>query len=425
MSKKKFFAYFALAGSVVLLAVALTHLADIGDAISWIFSVLSPIIVGLCLAFVLNVIMSVIEKRLLFKLDTSKKKALRKLKRPLAIILTLIIAIGFVTGIVAIVYPTLRESVELIIKELPGFMTTFSQSITDLLVKHNIKFDFIEEGSINWTLITDKIVSWIKNNTNNIVNITTGVAGNVFGVIFDFILSFILAIYVLAGKEKIRDFCHNLMKAVLSSNVVLKIERIAGMTYDSFARFITGQLTEAIILGVLCAIGMIILRIPMAPVVSVIIGVTALIPIFGAWIGGGLGMFFILIVDPVKSIVFIIYLLILQQIETNIIYPKVVGESIGLPGLLVLVAVTIGGEVAGIAGLLFSVPITSVIYTLLTEFIKKKRTERNLEVLAMISDGGHETEVAEMVNIENPSIIFDDDPNDNTAPADKDKNKDK
>lgn len=417
MSKKKFLAYFALAGSVVLLAVALTHLADIGDAISWFFSILSPIIVGLCLAFVLNVIMSVIEKRLLFKLDTSKNRSLRKLKRPLSIILTLIVVFGFVTAIVAVVYPTLRESVELIIKELPGFMTTFSKSITDLLIKHNINIGFIEEGNINWALVTDKIVSWIKNNTNNIVNITTGVAGNLFGVIFDFILSFILAIYVLAGKEKIRDFCHNLLKAVLSSNVVLKIEKVSKMTYSSFAKFITGQLTEAIILGVLCAIGMIILRIPMAPVVSVIIGVTALIPIFGAWIGGALGMFFILIVDPVKSVVFIVYLLILQQVETNIIYPKVVGESIGLPGLLVLVAVTIGGEVAGIAGLLFSVPITSVIYTLLSEFITRKRSERNLEVLTMISDGGHESEVAEMVNVDNPSILFDDD-NDQNNPSD-------
>jgi len=407
MTKKKFFTYFALAGSIVTLAIALTHLSEIWGSIQWVFSVISPIVVGLCLAFVLNVIMSSIEKRLLFPLERSNKKFLRKLKRPLAIILTLVVAFGFITIIIAVIYPALRQSVEVIIKELPGFMKNLTDSLVAFLNEHNIKIEFIEETGINWIAIGDKIISWVQENTSNILDVTTGVAGNIFGVLFDFILAFILALYVLAGKEKIRDFFHNFLKAVLKVDAVSTVEKVSKLTYASFARFITGQLTEAIILALLCALGMFIMKIPMISVVSVIVGVTALIPIFGAWIGGALGMFFILLVDPVKALWFIVFLLILQQLEGNIIYPKVVGESIGLPGILVLCAVTVGGGFAGIPGILFSVPLTSVVYTLVREFIEKKRNERNKLLVEMITEGNHIEEVGEMLHIDHPEELFD------------------
>lgn len=408
MTKKKFLTYFALAASLIVLAIALVNLSNIWEGIQWIFAVLSPIVVGLCLAFVLNVIMSAIEKKLLSPLERSNKKILRKMKRPLAIILTLLVAFGFLAVIISVIYPALRESVELIIRELPGFMTKLSENVLLFLKEHNIQFEFIGEGGINWVAVGDKIINWLKDNANDILNITTGVAGNIFGKIFDFILAFILAIYVLAGKERIRDFFHNFFKAVLKPASVHRVERVSKLTYSAFARFITGQITEAVILALLCALGMLILRIPMASVVSVIVGVTALIPIFGAWIGGALGMFFILLVDPVKAVIFIVYLLVLQQLEGNIIYPKVVGESIGLPGILVLCAVTVGGGAAGIPGILFSVPITGVVYTLLKEFIDKKRDERNQMVAEMISDGDHIKEVGELLDIKDPEKLFKD-----------------
>jgi len=412
MNKKKFFMYFALAASIVILAVALTHLPEIWSGVNWVFGIISPIVVGLCLAFVLNVIMCAIEKKLLFPFERSKKKFLRRMKRPLAIILTLVVAFGFVSIIISVIYPALRESVELIIKELPGFMKRLSDSLVAFLNEHDIQIEFIEENGINWGAISEKIITWVKDNTRDILDITTGVAGNIFGTLFNFILSFILALYVLSGKEKIRDFFHNLLKAICKPAAVSGVEKVAKLTYSSFAKFITGQITEAVILGLLCLIGMLIMGIPMASVVSVIVGVTALIPIFGAWIGGALGMFFILLVDPVKALVFIIFLLILQQLEGNIIYPKVVGESIGLPGILVLCAVSVGGGVGGIAGILFSVPLTSVAYYLVKEYIEKKRDERNKLVTEMISDGGHIEEVGELLNIEHPEVLFDDEADD-------------
>ena len=409
MNKKKVLSLFVLTAMLVVLAIALVNLSSIWAGIKYAFSVLSPIIVGLCFAFVLNVIMSTIEKRVLTPFERSNKKFLRKIKRPMAIILTLLVSFGFVSVIISVIYPALRESVELIIKELPGFLGSFSESLLVFLKEHNIEIAFVDETGINWIAIGDKIISWVKENANDIFNVTTGVAGNIFGKIFDFILAFILAIYVLAEKEKIRDFFHNLLKAIFKPATVKTIEKVSKITYSSFAKFITGQITEAIILALLCALGMLLLKIPMVSVVSVIVGVTALIPIFGAWIGGALGMFFILIVDPVKAVVFIVYLLILQQVEGNIIYPKVVGESLGLPGILVLCAVTVGGGAAGIGGILFSVPITSVIYIILKEFIDKKRDERNSIVAELISDGDHMKEVGELLAIDDPEALFDDD----------------
>jgi predicted PurR-regulated permease PerM len=170
------------------------------------------------------------------------------------------------------------------------------------------------------------------------------------------------------------------MKAILPSKNVKWIEKVSKLTYDSFASFITGQFTEAIVLGLLCFFGMLIFKFPLASVVSVVIGITALIPIFGAWIGGAVGTLFILMYDPVKAFFFLIFLVGLQQIETNIIYPKIVGDSIGLPGLIVLACVTVGGGLGGVAGLLISVPVTSVVYTLIKEFVdvtlEKKRLEK-------------------------------------------------
>lgn len=406
MNKKKFFTYFTLAASLIILAVGLTHLNQIWGVVNWVLSALSPVLLGLCIAFVLNVIMSFIEGKLLFPLGRSNKKFLRKIKRPLAIILTLVVAFGFFSLIVSIIFPSIRESIDLIIKELPGFMRNLMDSLLAFMNEHEIEIEYVTEHGIDWIAIGDKVIAWLKANTGNILNVTTGVAGNIFGVIFDFILAFIIAIYVLAGKEKIHYFFHNLLKAVLKEKHVQKVKKISKLTYSSFAKFITGQITEAVILGVLCAVGMLILKIPMASVVSVIVGVTALIPIFGAWIGGALGMFFILLVDPFKALVFIIFLLILQQLEGNIIYPKVVGETIGLPGILVLCAVTIGGGLGGIPGILFSVPITSVIYTLIHEFIEAKRIERNRKLADMICEGGHDDEVNELLSFNNSHTIF-------------------
>lgn len=376
MTKKNILFIFTLACLVVILAVALTHLPQVDSFLAWLGDIMSPIIVGLCLAFVLNVIMSAIEKYLLFWLDRFEKPVWKNVKRSIGIILTFIVASGLIYLVILVIAPSVGEFIDIAVKELPAFFEKGYNWLIEFLAENDIEFEFIDNGKVKWNELVNKVIEWLNLSTDNVISVTTGI----FSSIFDFILSLILSIYVLASKERICRFFHRLMKAIMPSKNVKWIEKVSRLTYNSFASFITGQFTEAIILGLLCFVGMLIFKFPLASVVSVVIGLTALIPIFGAWIGGAVGILFILMYDPVKAFFFLIFLLVLQQLETNIIYPKVVGDSIGLPGILVLASVTVGGGIGGVPGLLISVPLTSVIYTLIKEFVEvtleKKRIEK-------------------------------------------------
>lgn len=360
---------FVFAALIVILAVALTHISEIIGVLGWAYSLVSPLVLGLCMAFIFNIIMTPIEKVILIGFDKASKQWIKKLKRPIAIVLTMLVVFGFVTAIFAVIIPAIADSVDIMIQKFPGFLAQAQEKVETFIHNNNIKLEFIEGNKINWTAVGEKVIDWLKNNTNSLVNVTAGVAANMLSVVVNFILAFVFSLYILARKEQSGKFLHSMMKAFLKPRRVAAIERISGLTYRVFARFFIGQLTEAVILGVLCFIGMLIFRFPMASVVSVIVGVTALVPIFGAWIGGALGALLILMEDPMKALFFIVFILILQQLEGNIIYPKVVGESIGLPSMLVLCAVTVGTGLGGIPGLLFSVPTTSVIYILLKEKI--------------------------------------------------------
>ena len=200
---------------------------------------------------------------------------------------------------------------------------------------------------------------------------TWGAAASIVSGLVNVLLGFVFALYLLAKKEVVAAHLKNLIVTVLPQKKAQRLLSITALTNQVFTNFVSGQLTEAVIIGVLCFFGMLILGIPYAGAVSMFVAVTSLVPIFGAWIGGGLGAFLILLANPVKAVWFVIFLLILQQVEGNLIYPRVVGKSVGLPGLLVLMAVTMGGEAFGILGMLFSVPVCAVLYSLYLEFIKK------------------------------------------------------
>ena len=194
---------------------------------------------------------------------------------------------------------------------------------------------------------------------------------------FDLLLSLIIAIYVLLQKEQIGRAANRLMEAYFPKKLREQVLSVARLSYSAFSNFVRGQLIEAVILGALCYLGLLILRIPNAPVVGLLVGVTALVPIFGAWIGGGLSAFLILLVDPGKVILFVVFLLILQQVEGNLIYPRVVGSALGLPGLLVLCAVLVGGNIGGVVGMLMGVPVVAVVYELLRRGVAHRIGKEN------------------------------------------------
>lgn len=364
----------------VILFAILMRLSSIMASISKVFSVISPITLGLCLAFVLNIIMNLFEKKILSFMKRSRSPFVRKLCRPLSLIITFAAGFGVIALVLVIIVPQMVDAVDMVITKLPGYANDFFLWAEKMLSDNNISVETIANWEMDWKSMVNKILDFAQKSSATIVDSTITFTSSIISGSFDVIMAIIISIYVLIKKERILDICKKAVTAYMPEKARKKIFKIGALSYKAFAQFIKGQGIEACILGTLCFIGMKIFKFPYAGTVGVLVGITALIPIFGAWIGGGLSAFLILMVNPMKALLFIIYLLILQQIENNLIYPRVVGESIGLPGLLVLIAVIIGNSLTGVTGILVSVPLCSILYTLFKEGIDKRLKEKEQEL---------------------------------------------
>lgn len=339
------------------------------SVIAKIFGVFSPIIAAFCIAFVLNIILSTLETKVFTFMDKSRKKVIKKLKRPLCLTLTYLITFGIVSLLILVIIPDIIDTITYLANKLPTFVTQFRDWITNLLISFNFKDFKLPDMDINWTAVSKSIVSWVSGSSGKIVDGAVNITSSVFSGVFDTVFSFVISVYILAQKEKIGSFLKRLLEAFLPKKATGLIYHICGQTHYSFSKFISGQLTEALILGSLCFIGMSIFRFPNALIISVMICVTALVPIVGATIGTAIGFLLIVITSPLKAVLFVVFLLVLQQIEGNLIYPKVVGKAVGLPGVIVVSAVLVGGNIGGVIGALIAVPTCAVIYTLLREAV--------------------------------------------------------
>lgn len=327
-----------------------------------------PFIIGIAIAFVLNILMKFIEHKLL---DKAKMKS--KSKRTISLLLSLAIIFTFIIILLLLIIPQLKNTFTLFVDNMPRY----EENIRVLLTKLDIDTAIIQNIEETVQNFGDVAVDFIKNNSDQIVEVTLGFASNVIGVVVNLVIAFVFAIYLLVQKEKLLGQINKILRAYLPVKKVMKIRDIARLSNTTCARFVSGQCLEAVIIGVLCFIGMLILGIPYAATISVLIGVTALIPIYGAFIGTIVGAFLIFMVSPLKAFIFIIFILVLQQLEGNLIYPKVVGKSVGLPGIWVFVAVTIGGALAGIVGMLISVPIASITYSILATDVNYRINAKN------------------------------------------------
>ena len=349
---------------LIIFTWALVNFNLVYDFLNKILALFSPFLIGCMIAFLINVILKPIEK------NYEKLFKNLSLKRPICLILSTILVLGIMFAIVFMMIPSLQQSANEFIKNLPRYIKeieTWWKNTSALALKHNI---ILPEYTIDTDKLVNKVTSFINNKGSGLVTVTIGAATSFFSGIVNVLLGFIFAMYLLAQKETILKHVNKII-VILFKNKAKRVLDIASLTNQVFTNFISGQLTEAVIIGVLCFIGMLILKIPYAAAVSVFVAATALIPVFGAWFGGGFGFLLIFLQNPTKAIWFIVFLLILQQVEGNLIYPKVVGKSVGLPGILVLMAVTIGGEAFGIMGMLFSVPTCAILYSLYLEYIKK------------------------------------------------------
>ncbi len=370
-----------LAGALIFTLVQ--NFQGVLSFFSFILSVLSPVITALCIAFVLNILLSALENKVFGFMDKSKRKLIQKFKRPICLILTYLIAFGIISVLILVIIPNIVDTLIYLTEKMPRIITDAIDNFENFLISFNIDPKNIPEIKINWVAAANAVKDWLSGSTtkifNNAINITTSLFSGIFNTIF----SLFISVYVLAQKEKIGAFVKRFINSFIPTRASKLIYHISEKTYDSFAKFIGGQLIEAIILGALCFIGMTIFRFPNALIISVLICCTALVPIIGATIGTIIGFLLIVITSPIKALLFVVFLLVLQQIEGNVIYPKVVGKAVGLPGVIVVSAVLVGGNIGGITGTFISVPICAVIYTLLREAMDycqaKKSAETNLE----------------------------------------------
>ena len=355
---------------LIVFAWALVNLDAVLCFLGKVLALFTPFLIGGAIAFLINVVLRPME----CCWNKACRKAPAKLTRPVCLTASTVLILGILFAVVFMMLPSLRESGDEFIQNIPIYVEKIGQWWADVVqfaAKYNI---VLPEYVIDSDLLIEKVTALISDEKSGILTVTWGAATSVLSVFVDVFLGLVFALYLLAKKEVVAAHLKKLIETVLLQKTAQRLLSIAALTNQTFTNFVSGQLTEAVIIGVLCFFGMLILGIPYAGAVSAFVAVTALMPIFGAWIGGGFGAFLILLAEPGKALWFILFLVVLQQVEGNLIYPKVVGKSVGLPGLLVLMAVTIGGEAFGILGMLFSVPVCAVLFSLYLEFMKKAST---------------------------------------------------
>ena len=345
-------------------------------AISKIYSVFSPVIAALCIAFVLNVLLTALETKIFSFLDNAKKKFVKKLKRPICLVLTYLIALGIISLLILVIIPDIIDTITYLAEKLPSFVVSARDWAENLLQKFNLAQEGLPEIKIDWSAVAKTITDWLSGYSGKIVGDAVGITTSVFSGFFDTIFSFVISVYVLAQKERIGRFVKHLINAFIPEKATKVIYHISSRTHESFSRFIGGQLTESLILGTLCFIGMLIFGMPNALVISVLICVTSLVPVVGALVGVIIGFLLIVISSPIKAVFFVLFIIILQQIEGNLIYPKVVGKAVGLPGIIVVSAVLVGGNIGGVLGALLAVPTSAVIFILLKEAIEIRQKKK-------------------------------------------------
>ena len=375
LNKRNFKCILLLVLCAILLYWGLNNLSDLSAVVDSFFSLLAPLLLGICVAYVVNLLLKVVERLWDKALAKAPDIWRGKLKRPICLTLTMLLFLGIIFAIIFILIPRLEEAGATLVANVPVYVDQLQNWWNGVIAFAAERGVTLPELSMNADNATKVVTDFLTNNGGNVVNTTLDITTSILGALVNFLLALVFSVYLLAQKEKLLAQSKRLLLAAIPQKAGKRTMHILKITNNAFSSFVTGQVTEAFILGTLCCMGMLILRLPYALPVSVIICFTSLIPIFGAWIGAATGAFLIVFVSPIKALTFLIFLLILQQVEGNLIYPRVVGKSVGLPGLWVLAAVTIGGGAFGIVGMLLGVPICSVVYVLVQDFVRSQPAE--------------------------------------------------
>ncbi|MDC0759480.1 AI-2E family transporter [Brevibacillus sp. AG] len=366
--------YIMIATYTVLLFAVVWNFPSVKSFIYEIFDLLDPVIYGIAIAYILNILMRFYEERLFSPLNRGNNRIWLKVRRPFSILLTLATVLVFFTFLMWFIVPQLLTSISMLAASIPNDMQSLKAFVDSFAERFNLSGDLWNTLMEKWNEIVNKFGHFFLTSIPVLLTYT-----KMFTVSFiDVIMGLMLSVYLLLYKEKLTLIAKKLVYAYSSKAKADRAVEIGQITNRAFSGFISGQLTEALILGGLCFVGMWAFNMPYALLVSVIIGVTSIIPIFGAYIGTIPSAFIILMIDPVKAIWFLVFILVLQQIEGNFIYPRVVGNSIGLDGLWVIAALLVGGALFGLMGMLLGIPAFAVVYTLVRSTTNKRLKDKNI-----------------------------------------------
>ena len=356
-----------IAGVIFALYLCIHYWSGAATILKTAFAAVLPLLIGTAVAYPLDILASFFERHLLSKSDN---KFIVRTRRGLAVTLALVSLVSIVTVIIALVVPQLTKCIKMLIDEIPDALS--------FIVAQLDKFEFVPDdiigflSGIDWQSKITGIISTVTSGVGSVMSVVISTVSTVVSGVTTTVLAVIFAIYVLLSKDKLITQLKTLIKHYLPEKFTEKLYYVSSVANDAFHKFIVAQCTEAIILGSLCTLGMFILRLPYAAMIGAVTVVTAFIPVVGALLGGAVGAFLIFMESPVKALIFIVFIVLLQQIEGDLIYPKVVGNSMGLPSIWVLAAVTVGAGMFGVLGMLLSVPAASTVYRLIKNDVARK-----------------------------------------------------
>lgn len=377
IDKKMMHRLFLLIAGCILFGWLVLDTARATELFTRVWELIAPFVTGAAIAFVFNVPMRSIENQM-----AGIRK--RSIRRTFSILLTIAALALVVTFVVELLVPQIRLTVHALSQQIPAFVENTADKLVVFMDEHpelkELILDSFNLESIEWTSVLKQMLTVVSDGVTSVMGGAVNVIGNLTGIIVNTVISIVFAIYCLSRKEILARQGRRILYSFLSEHRADEIIRVFRLSNVTFSNFISGQCLEAVILGCLFALVMAIMKLPYISLVSVVIAVTALIPVVGAFVGCIVGAFFILVNDPFQAVTFIAMFLILQQIEGNLIYPRVVGTSIGLPGMWVLVAVTVGGKLMGIGGMFLMIPLASVAYALAREVTDKRLAERNISI---------------------------------------------
>jgi predicted PurR-regulated permease PerM len=360
----------------ILFFVIISNLGIVLGAVKKVTDVFLPLTLGLAIAFIVNMPLKFFENKLFGKLTRKDGKIWRKIKRPICLILSFAVFLSVIIVLLSFVIPEFIKTCEKFFVALPAAMTNITATVSGWL--DALHLSSLGPINIDWSSISTWALDVIGKNQEVITSGALGFVTGLFTSLINIILAVVFSVYILASKEALGRLMKSFIYSIMRRERAKKLISLVVLSNKAFSGFISGQCIEVLLIGILCFIGMLIFKMPYAIMVSCIIAFTAFIPVFGPFIGTAIGAFLILIESPIKALWFVVFIIILQQLESNIIYPKIMGKHVGLPGIWVLISVTIGGGLFGILGIITSVPICSVLYTLFDRWIKRRLEERNI-----------------------------------------------